>query len=256
LLTLALTTSHQTTTTTTIDAYLYIIINIIVHVDAYVPPDTKTKWRTSVSKKLSKVWSHHSDVDAYTGFTKADYDSEASVTVVNLNTFTKDSSHLTRHPRLAVEVDHVLELHLADALLDKVMSDTHERRVLRSDRKLRAARNEVVTSLRVHINGVQTNLNNTTRQINMAKYEACHQLTVYINNCILNGRQWSNLNATGTLSDNLKKQNFKGQAVQRIVAQMAISGNNIVDAIGESENSMVNDFSTLLAGEFMDKLVL
>jgi hypothetical protein len=215
-----------------------------------------TEMRTQVSKKLSKVWSHHSGKDVYTGLNKAEYESEASVAHVNQNTFTKESIHLTRHPFLVVEVDHVLEIHLANALLDKVMSDTHERRVLRNDRKLRAARNKVVSSLRTHINGVQTNLNNTTRQINMAKYEACKQVSVDINNCILDGSQWSSLNATGTLSDKLKRQNFKGRAVQRIVAQMTTSCNNIVNSIGESENGMVNDFSALLAGDFMDKLML
>jgi hypothetical protein len=209
-----------------------------------------------VSKKRSQVWSHHGDKDAYTGFSKTEYDSEASVTYVNTNTFAKGSVHLTHHPRLVVEVDHVLEIHLADALLDKVMyDDAHERRVLRNDRKLRAARIELVSSLRAHINGVQTNLNNTTRQINMAKYEACKQVSVDINNCILNGSQWSSLSATDTLSDKLKRQDFKGQTVGRIVTQMATCCNNIVSAIGESENGMVNDFSALLAGDFVDKIL-
>jgi hypothetical protein len=217
-----------------------------------------TDMRTQVSRKLSQVWRHHNGVDAYTGLNKADYESEASVTHVNLNTFTKESIHLTRHPCLVVEVDHVLEIHLAHALLDKVMSDTHHRRVLRNDRQLQAARNQVVSSLRTHLNGVQTNLNNTTRQINMAKYEACKQVSVDIKNCILNGSAWSSLDATAasTLSDKLKRQNFRGRAVQRIVTKMTTSCNNIVDSIGESENGIVNDFSALLAGDFMDKLVL
>jgi hypothetical protein len=212
------------------------------------------KLRKPVSKKLSQVWSHHRNEDAYTGLNKTEYDSEASVTDVNLNTLTKESIHLTRH-HLVVEVDHVLEIHLVDAMLDKVMSDTHGRRVLRNDRKLRAARSEVVTSLHMPMNGVETNLNNTTRQINMAKYEACKELRVYISNCIRNGSPWSSLSATGTLSDMLKRQ-FRGPAVKRILAQMATSCNDIARAIGESENSMVNDFSALLAGDFTNKLLL
>jgi hypothetical protein len=232
----------------------------IITINVDIKQDTKTSevvnLRTQVTKKRSQVWSHHRNEDAYTGLNKAEYVSEASVADVNLNTFMKESVHLTRHPNKVVEVDHVLEIHLAKALLDKVVSDTHDRRVLRNDRKSRAARTEVVSSLRRHMNGVRTNLNNTTRQINNGKYEACKQVRVDINNCILNGSPWSSLNATGTLSDKLKIQNFKGPAVQRIVAQMAISCNNIVRAIGESENGMVNDFSALLAGDFMDKLVL
>ena len=214
------------------------------------------KFRKPVSKKMSQVWSHHDDKDAYTGINKAGYVNTASVNDVNLQTFTKGSKHLTQQPCLVTEVDHVLEIHLARALFDRVVSDTHERRVLRNDRKLQSARNEVVKSLRTHINGVQINLNNTTRQINMAKYEACRQISVDINNSILNGSQWSSLKATGTLADKLKRQDFKGPAVQRIVTQMTTSCNNIVKAIDESENDMVSDFSALLAGDFMDKLLL
>jgi hypothetical protein len=249
------TVSHQPlyydTTTSSLASFTITIMALDTKLDTKM--SAMAKLRTKVANKRSRVWKQHGDMDAYTGLNKAEYDSEASVADVNRNTFAAGSVHLTHHPRLVVEVDHVLEIHLARALMDKVMSDdSHERRILRNDQQLRSARSQVVCSLRAHMNGAQTNLNNTTRQINMAKYEACKQVSVDISNCILSG---SSLNATGTLADKLKRQDFRDQAVRRIVAQMATSCNNIVNAIGESENSMVNDFSALLVGDFIDKVV-